>query len=146
MKNTLILVLLLIIAGAAAAQTAVEKEIRRLDQLEAQATIKGDTAALGRLWSPDYVVNNPANRIVNVQQIRQLMKEGKIDYGRFSRVIEKVTISKDVAIAMGYEVVEPEARTDNAGKKVTRRYTDVWQKTSKGWQIIARQATIISIE
>ena len=146
MRNTLILVLLLIIAGAAAAQTAVEKEIRRLDQLEAQATIKGDTAALGRLWSPDYVVNNPANRIVNVQQIRQLMKEGKIDYGRFSRVIEKVTISKNVAIAMGYEVVEPEARTDNAGKKVTRRYTDVWQKTSKGWQIIARQATIISIE
>jgi len=146
MKNILSPVLLLTIVVTATAQSALEREIRRLDQLEAQATIRGDTAMLKRLWSPDYVVNNPANVVVNVQQIRQLMKEGKIDYGRFSRVIEKVTISNDVAVAMGYEIVEPQAHTDNAGQKVTRRYTDVWQKRASGWQIIARQATIISIE
>ncbi len=128
------------------AQNPAEEEIRRLDQLEAQATIKGDTITLKHLWSPNYVVNNPANTVINAEQIRQLMKEGKIAYSKFSRVIEKVTITANVAITMGYEVNQPENATDNAGKTVTRRYTDVWLKGKSGWQIIARQATIINIK
>ncbi len=128
------------------AQSAVENEIRKLDQLEAQATISGDTITLKKLWSPGFVVNNPANMVVNVAQIRQLMKEGKIAYTTFSRVTEKVTITGPVAVTMGYEENEPEKATDNAGKKVTRRYTNVWLKEEAGWKIIARQATIIDVK
>ncbi|WP_345952663.1 nuclear transport factor 2 family protein [Mucilaginibacter sp. PAMB04168] len=125
---------------------STENEIRKLDQLEAQATISGDTLTLKKLWSPGFVVNNPANAIVNVTQIRQLMKEGKIAYTTFSRVIEKITITGPVAVTMGYEENEPEKATDNAGRKVTRRYTNVWLKEKEGWRIIARQATIIDVK
>jgi hypothetical protein len=144
-KSSVLIVFLLLATKFSFAQSAVESEIRRLDQLEAQATISGDTATLKKLWSPGFVVNNPANTIVNVTQIRALMNAGKIAYATFSRVIEKVTITDNVAVTMGYEENQPEKATDNAGSKVTRRYTNVWLKGKSGWQIVARQATIINV-
>ncbi|GAA4329203.1 hypothetical protein GCM10023149_33720 [Mucilaginibacter gynuensis] len=145
-KISILSAVLLLSIKFSMAQTAVETEIRKLDQLEAQATISGDTITLKKLWSPGFVVNNPANMVVNIAQIRQLMKEGKIAYTTFSRVIEKVTITGPVAVTMGYEENEPEKATDNVGKKVTRRYTNVWLKENAGWKIIARQATIIDVK
>jgi hypothetical protein len=146
MKEIILVVFLLFTAKLSFAQSDVEKEIRKLDELEARATINGDTATLSRLWSPNFVVNNPANVVVNVVQIRQLMKEGKIAYSSFSRVIEKVTITDNVAVTMGYEENQPEKAMDNAGKIVKRRYTNVWLKGKSGWRIIARQATIINVK
>jgi len=146
MKAIIIIVFLLFAAKLSSAQSDVEKEIRGLDELEARATISSDTAMLSRLWSPNFVVNNPANVVVNVAQIRQLIKEGKIAYSSFSRVIEKVTINDNVAVTMGYEENQPEKATDNAGRTVTRRYTNVWLKGKSGWRIIARQATIINVK
>lgn len=146
MKISILTILLLLAMKYSMAQSNVENEIRKLDHLEAQATISGDTITLKKLWSPGFVVNNPANRVVNIEEIRQLMKEGKIAYTTFSRVIEKVTITGPVAITMGHEENEPEKATDNAGKKVTRRYTNVWLKDKDGWRIIARQATIINVK
>jgi hypothetical protein len=146
MKSSVLIFFLLLATKFSIAQSAAESEIRQLDQLEAQATISGDTATLKKLWSPGFVVNNPANTVVNVAQIRKLMKEGKISYATFSRVIEKVSIIDNVAVTMGYEENQPEKATDNAGKKVTRRYTNVWLKGTGGWRIIARQATIIDVK
>jgi hypothetical protein len=34
----------------------------------------------------------------------------------------------------------------NPGKKVRRRYTDVWIKDENGWKLTVRQATIVSVE
>jgi len=146
MKASILTASLLLAMKFSMAQSAAEDEIRKLDQLEAQATISGDTITLKKLWSPSFVVNNPANTVVNVTQIRQLMKEGKIAYTTFIRVIEKVMINGQVAITMGYEENQPDKATDNAGKKVTRRYTNVWLKGKGGWRIIARQATIINVK
>jgi hypothetical protein len=126
MKRIILIISILVAAKISIAQSAAEREIRRLDQLEAQATISGNTVTLKRLWSPNYVVNNPVNKVVNVAQIRQLMKEGKIAYSSFTRVVEKVTFTDNVAVTMGYEENQPEKATENAGKKVTRRYTNVW--------------------
>ena len=88
MKVSILTAFLLLAIKFSMAQSAVENEISKLDQLEAQATISGDTITLKKLWSPGFVVNNPANRVVNAEQIRQLMKEGKIAYTTFSRVTE----------------------------------------------------------
>lgn len=42
---------------------------------------------------------------------------------------------------MRYDMVKPEGAIANAGKKVTRRYTDIWMKDQKTWRLTARQAT-----
>lgn len=142
----LLTIVFLLLATESFSQSRTETEIRRLEQLELEAVYKGDTATLFKLWSKDYVVNNPYNQVVTVNQIVGFIKEGKIDYSSVERIVEKVTLTQNLGIAMGKEIVTPEKATDNAGKKVTRRYTDVWIRTKDGWQLTARQATNIVVE
>lgn len=134
------------VPAIAHAQASVEAEITRLEQLEKQAISKGDTATLFRLWTKNFVVNNPDNRVVTAQQVRAFMRTGKIDYGTFERIIEKVTIVDNVAIAMGHEITTPQRQTANAGKSVTRRYTDVWVRQAGTWHLAARQATNVLVQ
>ena len=47
---------------------------------------------------------------------------------------------------MGHDIVKPLGGMANAGKTVTRRYTDIWMQDENTWRLTARQATIISIE
>ncbi|MEO8766236.1 MAG: hypothetical protein ABI416_18180 [Ginsengibacter sp.] len=47
---------------------------------------------------------------------------------------------------MGKEIVGPKGITANAGKIVTRRFTNIWMKTTDGWKLTARQATIIPVK
>ena len=46
---------------------------------------------------------------------------------------------------MGHDIVKPQGDMQNAGKTVTRRFTDIWMKDETGWLLTARQATIISV-
>jgi len=50
-----------------------------------------------------------------------------------------------MAVVMGEDIVKPQGNMQDAGKTVTRRYTDVWMKAQNKWKLIIRQATIISI-
>ncbi|WP_212004016.1 nuclear transport factor 2 family protein [Chitinophaga sp. HK235] len=128
------------------AQSKVEKEIRNLEQLELATIHKGDTIGLLKIWSKDFVVNNPYGQIVTVPQIFQLIREGKIDYATVERIVDKVSFIEDVAVSMGKEIITPQNETAYAGKKVTRQYTNIWLKTKEGWRMIARQATIVSMQ
>ncbi len=47
---------------------------------------------------------------------------------------------------MGEEKIKPQGKQNNAGKLVTRRFTNVWMYSNNNWSIIARQATIIKVE
>ena len=59
---------------------------------------------------------------------------------------EKITFNDDLAIVMGEEKIKPQGKQPNAGKLVTRRFTNVWKYSNSAWSIIARQATIIKVE
>ena len=96
------------------------------------------------LWAKDYVVNNPDNQIVTVRQIMGFIRSGKIDYTSFERIIEKITFSGDVAVAMGHEVMEPESKPATLAKP--RRYTNVWVRQAGAWHLTARQATNVVVQ
>ena len=42
--------------------------------------------------------------------------------------------------------IKPQGKQINAGKVVSRRFTNVWMYSNNSWSIIARQATIIKVE
>jgi hypothetical protein len=128
------------------AQDPREAEIRRLDNLEREAVLKSDSAVCYKLWSPNMVVNTPANVVGTVEGTKALLRSGGLSYLSFERAIEKVTFNDNVAIVMGQEVIRPHGKQPNAGKTVTRRYTNVWLYKNSSWSVIARQATIIKIE
>ncbi len=129
------------------AQSKDEQVIRDLEQQESAAVLKGDTARLfEKLWAPELIVNNPANLVITKEQVVKLIEAGKINYESFDRVIEKISIVGNTAIVMGREELKPQGVTDYAGKKETRRFTNIWIKRHDSWQLAGRQATIASIQ
>lgn len=142
----LIFPLLLGLTGTAQAQQTTAATISQLEQQERQAVLRGDTTLLKQLWAPEFVVNNPDGQIVTRPQIMGLIRGGKIDYNSFERIIEKVTVTGDVGVVMGREIVTPKQQTSNAGKTVTRRYTDMWVRQGTTWRIVARQATNVLVQ
>ena len=138
---------LIFISHVVLAQDKRESEIRRLENLERESVLKGDSLALfDKIWSPDMVVNTPANAVGTVEGTKAQFRSGSLNYLSFERNIEKITFHGSVAIVMGGEIIKPQGKQMNAGKVVTRRFTNVWMNSNNSWSIIARQATIIKVE
>lgn len=127
-------------------QSFKEMEIRKLEDEQRKAFLKKDTAALYKLFSKDFIVHAPTNKITTLAQLKMLISTGQVDMEIFERVTEKVTFAENIAIAMGHETLKPTGNMPNTGKTVKRRYTNIWMKAKKSWQLVARQSTIISVE
>jgi hypothetical protein len=128
------------------AQENNEAEIRKLENMEGEAWIKKDTATLLKLFSPQLIVNTPYNRIADLNGVMALARMGKIDASFVEKGIEKISFVENIAIVMGHDIIKPQGAMENAGKTVTRRYTDIWMKDIASWRLVARQATNISIQ
>jgi hypothetical protein len=135
------------ISNLVLAQDPRESEIRRLETLEIESVLKGDSTALfDKIWSPEMVVNTPGNVVGTVESTKAFFRAGGLNYLSFERTIEKIIFNDNVAIVMGGEIIKPRGQQPNAGKTVSRRFTHVWMYKNNNWSIIARQATIIKIE
>jgi hypothetical protein len=131
----------------ASAQDPREAEIKRLENLERESVLKGDSATLfDKIWSANMIVNTPANVVGTVEGTKAHLRSGNLNYISFERTIEKITFNDNVAITMGGEIIKPQGQQVNAGKTVSRRFTHVWLYKNNSWSIIARQATIIKVE
>lgn len=149
-KNFYLLIITICLSNLtniAIAQDPRESEIRRLETLERESVIKGDSTALfNKIWSPNMVVNTPANIVGTVEGTKAIFRSGGLNYLSFERTIEKITFNDNIAIVMGGEIIKPQGQQPNAGKTVSRRFTHVWLFKNGNWSIIARQSTIFKIE
>ena len=145
MKKSIFTVVLMLILFCAYSQNA-ETEIRKLDGEARNAILKKDTLALRALFSPGFVVNSPGNKVETFQDLLVRIKSGALDRESFEKNIEKITFTENVAIVMGNETIKPTGNAAHSGKTVKRRYTNIWIKNKKSWQLVARQSTIISVE
>jgi len=118
---------------------AIEQEIRKLDAAQADAVLRGDLAALDKLWSEDFTVTNPFNEIGKGDRIRS----GALTYSSFVRVPELIQIHKNTVIVMGRETVVPKGNSPDAGKTINRRYTHIWMERKGKWRLVARHANNI---
>jgi len=131
------------------AQNDRDSEIRRMENLERESVLKRDSLALfDKIWSPNMVINTPANIVGTVEGTKALLRSGALNYLSFERSIEKITFynNNNIAIVMGGERIKPQGKQMNAGKVVTRRFMHVWMYSNSSWSLIARQATIIKVE
>jgi len=133
--------------NTAYAQDPREAEIRRMETLERESVLRSDSMALfDKIWSPNMIINTPANRVGTVEGTKAHFRAGGLNYLAFERDIEKITFNDNVAIVMGGEVIKPQGQQVNAGKTVSRRFTHVWLFKNGSWSLIGRQATIIKVE
>ena len=120
---------------------ALEQEIRALEQVQVDALLRNDIAAIKRNWATDYVVNNPRNEVVEASKGR--IASGTRTYSSFIREVERVLIHGNTVIVMGQEIVVPSGTAPDAGKTIIRRFTNIWMKRDGKWLMTARQATVI---
>lgn len=139
----LFLIISIFTSNIALAQSSDELQIRQLEKDWTQLLDQGDTTALLKIWTKDYVVNNPNGKIVTPKEIVAIMKNGH-KFPSVERIIEKITFNQNIAIVMGKELQQPANMTDNKDEWIPRRFTNVWIKSENGWQLAARQSSKIN--
>ena len=117
-----------------------------MEQLQVQGILDQDSTIIQRINANESVVNAPSNAVVDMKMAMKALRLGYIHYSSYEQQIDTIKVIEDIGIVMGLEIMKPIGLTANAGKTVKRRFTDVWMYRNKEWQIIARQATNISIE
>ncbi|MDQ3666015.1 MAG: nuclear transport factor 2 family protein [Acidobacteriota bacterium] len=123
---------------------SLEQEVRKVEMAAADAVLRGDLAALEKMWAEDFTVNAPNNQVVKGRaEGLKLFRAGMATYSSFVREIEFIKIYGDTAIVMGLETVKPIGKAPLAGQTVRRRYTNIWMKRKGRWLNTARQASVI---
>ncbi|MCB9340781.1 MAG: nuclear transport factor 2 family protein [Lewinellaceae bacterium] len=142
---SLFLICFTLVTTLTCGQSNDEKEIRELEKHWTELLDNGDTTALLKIWSENYVVNNPNGKIVTPKDIVALMKSGH-KFPAVERIIENITFNENVAIVMGKELQQPSNMTSNHEEWIPRRFTNIWIKTKNGWQLAARQSSKVFTE
>lgn len=125
-------------------RAADEKTIRSLEEQERKAVLEEDVPALERLWSDQFIVNNPQNEIsADRSVVLDRVRRGLIRYSQFERRIESIRFNGDIAIVMGSETVVRKGDTASAPQAVHRRFTNIWKKSGQTWRMIARHANVV---
>jgi hypothetical protein len=119
------------------------QQIKQLEEKQVQAILKSDIDALKTVWSEELHVNNPFNMVVNREQVIQNIKSTLIEYSEYKQESEYYGIFDDVVIVMGKETAIPIGDNPNKGKKLIRRYTDVYKLINGEWKEIARHANVV---
>ena len=150
-KTALTILLFAAMAGSAARALAqgedprpADEIVRALDNEERVAALKRDRRALERLWSDQFIVNAPNNRVVIGKSavLDEFVTGGAISFSSFERQIEFIRVDGDFAFVMGAETVKPRTGP-SAGQLIQRRFTNVWRKEAGTWRLYARHANVI---
>jgi ketosteroid isomerase-like protein len=141
-KSTIVLVVLFFCSYQSFCQSKKETEIRYLETYWGELLDKSDTTALRKIWSKDYIVNNPAGKVITGEDIIGFIRNGQ-RFPAYKRNIESITFSENIAIVIGSEVSQPTKKADGTETITKRRFTNIWIKSKKSWQLLARQATNI---
>jgi hypothetical protein len=127
-------------------QARIRKAVAEIDDAEPAAAVRGKETELDRVWAEDMIVNAPSNQVAQIAATRELIRQRTgLQYTTYERHREATVVRRHCAVTMGYEVVVPKGNDPNAGRTITRRYTNVYALGDDGWQMIARHAANVSI-
>ena len=141
---TFAILLPLIANGQTSKSNGLESALRKLDLEAAKAIQEKDEKGIATYFTADSVTNNPRSSLtLGSKGVIDAARTGVIDYYSFDRKIESVQLLGSTAILMGNETVVMRGSGGGPGETIRRRYTNIWMKTGKTWQIVARHANII---
>lgn len=127
-----------------APRASLEQTIRNLDLEAAKAILDHDEKGIARFFAANSVINNPRNGLtLGSAGVIETSRNGRIDYYKFERVVESVQILGNTAVTMGQETVVMKNQMNGPGAEHRRRYTNVWMRKGRTWQIVARHASVI---
>lgn len=141
MKSAVLLCAALLLVACGESAQVIEQQVRDMEQAQVQAAVAGDNAALQAIFAPDFRMINPAGAMTSREELLGLLASGNPPYRKAVYETDMVVVlGKDAAMATGTESVEYAVD----GRPQQRRVTQVWKKNPGGWQLLLRQATLVS--
>ena len=129
-------------ADDAAVQEVLEQRRRGIE-----AMTSGRISAETERYSSTFVANTPSNRVVPGDELLELFEAGGISYDHVEQHIEYAgSHGPDIVVIMGEEVVVPGEGAPDAGKRIRRRFTDVFRRENGEWRHDVRHANVLSVE
>jgi hypothetical protein len=123
------------------------QEVLALRQRGIAAMTSVGVTAESERYSSTFVANTPANAVVTGEQMLQQFARGTVGYQSVEQHLDyAASHGPDIVVLMGEEVVVPRPGAPNAGKRIHRRFTDVFRKENGEWRYDLRHANVISIE
>ena len=113
-----------------------------LHEAASAATVACDRDAFLAHLAPEAAVNSPGERVLPHDGVAKAFDLGLIDYAACRTTVEHAAVRPNgEVLLMGAEEVEPRGKTADAGRTVSRRFTEVWRPEGDGWLLALRQAT-----
>jgi len=125
---------------------AVQEVLELRRQGIAAMTSVGASAASER-YSSTFVANTPGNIVVTGEQMLERFQRGTLSYASVEQRLEYAgSHGPDIVVLMGEEIVVPGPNAADAGKRIRRRFTDVFRKENGEWRHDLRHANVIAVE
>lgn len=118
------------------------REIKDLEQREADAMLRADVSALSALWSDDLLVNSTSNLIADKKILLGVLADGRLRLRSYSRLTLRAVINGDIVITTGNESSQLEEPM--AAMVLHCSYMNTWIKRDLGWQMFGRHVGLIS--
>lgn len=122
--------------------TAAETSIRQAEQLEAEATLRGDVATLDQLWAEELLAYSTSNLYANKQVLLGLIGSGAFRMKSHRRTTLQVVVDGDRALTIGNENTQFDGRM--AGTILLCSYMNVWTRQTDRWRLFGRHIGLIT--
>jgi ketosteroid isomerase-like protein len=120
---------------------AIKAEIQKLEDRRFQAMIDSDFDTLDKLLGDDLIYTHSTAQSDTRAEYIALCKKGVFKYLKIERPIENIQVYGDTVVVTGHTKMD--AIVQGKPKLLNSRYTNVWIKSAKGWQMVVWQSTPI---
>ncbi|HEV7477228.1 MAG TPA: nuclear transport factor 2 family protein [Burkholderiales bacterium] len=113
----------------------IKQTIRELESRRFRAMIEADAVALEALLADSMIYTHSSATTDGKASYIAGVKSKKWQYRQIDRPIEDIQVHGDTVVVTGQ--VRIDILIDGKPKIMNSRYTDVWVKGAKGWQMVA---------
>lgn len=131
-------------ASAPANMAAAEAEIKKMANDGIAATIKGDTAAMEKIWSDNYTFIGQDGAVATRAQRLESMKSGSTKIESLS--YDEINVRSNPEGTGALLIARATVKGTSMGKPVDGhvRVSQVWGKTKDGWRQVSTHVTNIT--
>lgn len=132
-------------ASPAVDARAIEAEVRQVDGARIEALLKGDRAALERIFSDDLVYIHAAGRIDTKSGYLAILAGGNLNYVtlRYDPAPRITVAGPDTAVVTGRATIETKNKAGELTKRVLTT-TSVYVRTGTAWRVVSYQGTPVT--
>src|SRR5215510_14804800 len=122
---------------------AIKDEIHKLEDRRYQALIDSDFETLDKLLGDDLIYTHSSGQSDTRVEYIGLCKKGVFQYRAIERPIENIQVYGTTVVVTGHAKMD--VFIEGNAKLLNSRYTNVWVKEARRWQMVAWQSRPIQV-